>query len=357
MSQNKHKIRVVIVDDSFLIRQILLDMLNSDPRIEVVGLAKDGQDAIEKIQKFKPDVITLDINMPTMDGKTALKKIMAETPVPAIMISAFTSKDAEITLECLEIGAIDFVEKPSGESQLSLADKKPEIIEKIVAASTIAMQFKTLTVQEMENFKMLFNKIKPDQKRIVLIGASTGGPRVLEEIIMKLDADIKNPIIIAQHMPEIFIKKFVERLNKISRISIKEAETEETIKNGMIYVLNGDINTEIKEADYNGKHQEVFSSKPEEKLAGDIYPSVDKLFSSAAKIYKEGTLGIVLTGMGMDGSIGAKEIKNNKGIVFAQDKKSALIYGMPQEIVNRELADGILNIEDIAKSINIFGTL
>ncbi|OGJ49560.1 hypothetical protein A2344_01720 [Candidatus Peregrinibacteria bacterium RIFOXYB12_FULL_41_12] len=347
------KIKVLIVDDSYFMRKILTDILSKDPRIEVMGTAEDGIEAIAKIEALNPDVVTMDINMPKLDGKQAIKKIMARHPVPVIVISAYTSKDAPLTLDCLELGAIDVVEKASGEISFDLDDSTAEIIEKIVAASksNIAMQ---KSIPEMENgIKDFVKKLSKSNNKVVVIGASTGGPSTIEMIISSLDGDLKTPIVIAQHMPYVFIKNFAERLNGKYRIKVKEAMPSEKLEEGYIYICGAesDCNTLIKEKDDHLVFSCVKNTSPGKHLS----PSVDELFVSAAKAVGEGLLGIVLTGMGDDGKKGVVEIKKHGGMVIAQDEESSLIYGMPDEAVKSGSVDIQLNPIEIAQVINKFG--
>ncbi len=353
----KNKIKVLVVDDSFLMRKLISDIAGKDDRIEVVGTAVDGRDAIEKVKTLKPDVVTLDIQMPNMDGIKALRRIMASSPVPIIMISAYTKKDADITLECLELGAVDFIEKPSGEISLNIDDLQENIVGKIITAAESNLNLRKSYHAVQKSHVDLFETSNTSQNRIVVIGASTGGPIILEEILQKIDPDLDVPMVIGQHMPEMFVKSFAERLDRISSVKVKEAELGEILKPGIIYLIPGDSHTKVKVLKEVAGEKIAFDFFKEKSDAKVIYPSINELFNSAADIYGDGVLGVVLTGMGDDGSEGAVYIKKKGGTNLAQDKESSLIYGMPGEAVKKDCVDRIMSPRQIAKAINAFGQL
>jgi two-component system chemotaxis response regulator CheB len=352
---NKKKIKVLVVDDSFLMRKIISDFLNEDSGIQVVGTAVDGVDAIEKIRTLMPDVVTLDIHMPRMDGKEVLKHVMKLRPIPVVMLSAYTSESANITLECLELGAVDFLQKPSGEISVDIETIKGILIQKIYAASQSKVNFRKGRKPDSflsKSFKDVLQDLNLANKKIIVIGASTGGPPVLEEIFSKVTPFIDIPIVIAQHMPTLFIENFLERLSSVCDAKISPAKKGETLKPGTIYVIPGDCNTYLKSSSTD--NTVVFDYQKDFEEDQLIFPSIDKLFLSAARIYKDKTLGIILSGMGEDGVKGALLIKNYGGINIVQDEKSAVVYGMPQAALNKGCVQNILSPFDIANLINTF---
>lgn len=351
-SENK-KIRVLVVDDSAFMQKILSDILNADPRLEVIDTAKDGLEAIVKVRDLTPDVITLDIHMPDMNGRDALKRIMSKYPVPVVLVSAYTQENAPLTLECLALGAVDFVAKPSGEVSMDMATMGSILIEKVVTASKVDVK-KDHTVTQNQNIDQSLFKNTAIGKKIVVVGASTGGPGVIEHIISQLTPDLDSPVVIAQHMPAMFTRTFAERLNKTSKILVKEASEGEEVMINKIYIAPGNFNITF-ETNNAGKTVFKFHEGSNDKI--NLTPSVDELFTSAASQYGSNVLGVVLTGMGMDGVKGTAKIKEKGGKIVVQDESSSLIYGMPREIVKNGHADEILNPDGISKVINVFGHL
>jgi two-component system chemotaxis response regulator CheB len=350
--ENK-KIRVLVVDDSIFMQKILSDILNADSRIEVIDTAKDGLEAIVKARDLTPDVITLDIHMPDLDGKDALKRIMSKYPTAVVLVSAYTQENAPVTLECLALGAVDFVAKPSGEVSTDMATMGSVLIEKVVMASKVDVK-KNLSSSQNQDIDQSLFKNTTSGKKIVVIGASTGGPGVIENIISQLTPPLNLPVVIAQHMPAMFTKSFAERLNKTSKIPVKEASLGEEVLANQIYIAPGNFNV-LFEINNVGKTVFKFQEGSDDKIT--LTPSVDELFTSAADKYGSNILGIILTGMGMDGVKGTAKIKEKGGKIIVQDESSSLIYGMPREIVKNGHADEILSPEGIAKAINIFGHL
>lgn len=341
-------IKVLIVDDSALIRKILTDILISDSEISVVGTARNGQEALDKIEALKPDIVTLDIEMPLMDGLTTLKHIVSKYKLPVIMISSLTSEGAELTLKALDEGAVDFLPKPTNIFSLSQMDIKREIIEKIKAGAR-ANSYAKETVEKSKITKVLQNKLNIKYERfdnIVAIGTSTGGPRALQALIPELPSDINASIVIVQHMPPKFTKSLADRLNSISNIKIKEAEDGDVLSRGWGYIAPGDYHmTVVKESS-----NLVIRLNKEPQVMG-LRPTVDKLMDSVAKIDGYLKTGIILTGMGSDGTNGIIKMKESGSYTIAQDEATSIVYGMPKSAIATSCVDIILPLNKIANEI------
>ncbi len=337
-------IKVLVVDDSLVMRKTISRMLAKDPAIQVVGTAVDGKDSLEKVELLKPDVITMDIEMPNMNGLDALKQIMAQDPIPVIMMSALTREGAEITMEALSLGACDFVTKDFSNLASSLAEKETEVITKIknVARNKVKFLLKKLDIIKKPV------PLSPDQKirhEILAIGASTGGPPALQHILKSLPKDFPVPVVIAQHMPKLFTQSFSQRLDAISQLHVKEAEDREVLTPGIALIAPGNTHMALKR---RGKEVHV------EFVEGPQYiyrPSVDLLMSSTARAFEEQSIGVILTGMGNDGLNGMKEMRDKKGYIIAQDEDTCVVYGMPKAVVNANLADTVLPIDKISEEI------
>ena len=330
--------KVLVVDDSAFMRMIISDMLNSDPGINVVGTANDGDDALEKIPQLRPDVITLDINMPRRDGLSTLKEIMKRHPTPVIMLSSLTQKGASVTLEALENGAIDYVGKPSGEVSMDLEKVKEEIILKVkIAAKAKYKMLKPI----LSKAATLESKSEYNTK-VIVIGASTGGPAALMTVLSRLPHDIP-PILLVQHMPGDFTKPFSERLNSNSKVTIKEASEGDEVLPGHALLAPGDFHMVVEK-------NECITLNKKPKIHG-VRPSVDPLMTSAADVYGSNTLGVILTGMGKDGSEGVTSIKKKDGQNIAQNEASCVVYGMPGEAVKTGCVDKVVPLGRIAREI------
>jgi two-component system chemotaxis response regulator CheB len=346
-------IKVLVVDDSAFMRKALTSMLQEDPEIKVIGTARDGVEAIQMIQDLKPDIVTMDVEMPRMDGITALREIMQKCPVPVIMVSSLTTEGAKVTLEALEVGAVDFIPKNLAELSVNIVKIKGMLIEKIktigkrgiIKRRPIAKPAET----KIETPKVEIPKVRVTTERkvgIVSIGTSTGGPKALQEIIPKLPKDFPVPIVIAQHMPPNFTKPFAERLDQLSQLSVKEAEEGETIKPGIVYIAPGRGHMRLKR---RGIETLVNISEDKEEF---IYrPSVDALMLSVADCFPGRSLGVILTGMGNDGAKGCKKIKENGGRIFAQNEESCVVYGMPRAVIEAGIADKVVSLEEMAGEI------
>lgn len=334
-------IRVLVVDDSAIMRRLIVDILKEDREIEVLDVAKNGKEAIEKAKILKPDVITLDIEMPEMDGLEALRILKREVPTAkVIMFSSLTQEGARATIEALTLGAHDFVPKPSTKSFMeSIKQIKDQLIPKIKSV---------LPVKKISFYRSPIIKapVKREGFRVVGIGVSTGGPQTLMQILPQLPKDFPAPILIVQHMPPLFTKQLAERLNSASKLAVKEGENGEPIKKGVAYIAPGDYHMTVKK--YNEEVRIYLHQGPPRNFCR---PSVDELFDSLAEVYKEDTLAVVLTGMGSDGKEGAKKVKERGGVVWAQDAETSVVFGMPKAVIDAGLADEIISLPEIPKKL------
>ena len=346
------KIRVLVVDDSALMRLMISDILNSDKEIEVIATARDGEDGIRKVTELRPDVVTLDIEMPRLDGLHALGYIMSEIPTPVVMISAFTQKGAEATFRALEYGAVDFVSKPSGPISRDIRIVGKELVAKVkVAAAVDINKLKFIQPKKIfgRHLKIKPRKIVPDVK-LIAIGASTGGPRALEEILPQLDPNIHAGLLIVQHMPRGFTETFASRLNRESKIDVKQGESGDRIEEGKALIAPGDYHMTVKREISGEKTAGTISLNQKPPVYG-LRPTVDAMMLSAAEVYEDKTIGVILTGMGSDGARGMKAIKENKGKTIAQDKDTCVVYGMPKAAVEEGVVDKVVPLDKIAEEI------
>ncbi|BCB96442.1 chemotaxis response regulator protein-glutamate methylesterase [Dissulfurispira thermophila] len=345
-------VKVLIVDDSAFMRNALSNMLSSDPEIKIVGTARDGLEAIEKVASLNPDIVTMDVEMPRMDGITALKHIMEKNPVPVIMVSSLTVEGAKVTLDALDIGAVDFIPKNLSDLSINIVKIREILIDKIkqIARKGIVKRHirPAVTPKTIEIPKSMPVRTTGERRvNLVAIGTSTGGPKALQEIIPKLPKDFPTPIVIAQHMPPNFTGPFAERLNQLSQITVKEAEEGEPLKNGVAYVAPGRGHMRVKRP--RGIETVITISENKEEF---IYrPSVDALMFSVAEFFPGRALGVILTGMGNDGVKGLTALKKTGGRIFAQNEETCVVYGMPKAVVDAGIADKVLSIEEMAGEI------
>lgn len=354
MTSIKAEIRVVVVDDSPFMRKIISDILNSDKNIQVIGTAKNGKEAIQTIEALKPDVVTMDIEMPIINGLDALKNIMQTNPIPVIMLSSLTAKGAEATIEALELGAVDFIQKPSSLFKLNTEDFKVEIIQKVKSAhkAKLISSYSTSIKQRVEHFDYKKEEvaIKSPIKNIIAIGTSTGGPRALQHIIPSIPKGFPGSIFIVQHMPPGFTKSLADRLNSISHVTVKEAENSEKVYPAHVYIAPGNYHLRIK----GNRSDELFIDLSQDPPVSGHRPSVDVLFTSLSKLDLSAikTVGIIMTGMGSDGTNGLKDLKNKKQWhIIAQDEESCVVYGMPKSAIRAGVVDEILPLDRIMKAI------
>lgn len=350
------KVKVIVVDDSVFMRKILSDLINSHPNIEVIDTARNGEEAIEKIKKQRPDVVTLDVEMPKMDGITALKELMKVSPVPVLMLSSLTKEGADATIKALQYGAVDFIAKPSNIFKIDVEDTKEELLRKIIVASKVKLRKKTFKdihspkitkrINYRKNKNLDQKRSEGKAKKIVAIGTSTGGPRALQALLPNIPKNIDASFVIVQHMPPGFTKSLADRLDSISDINIKEAENNDILLPGHAYIAPGDQHMEvIKES---SRFKIKLNSNP---TVSGHRPSVDVLMNSIASIGIDNVIGVILTGMGSDGAKGLKKIKENSGYIIAQDEESCVVFGMPKSTIKLGVVDKVVPIYDISDEI------
>jgi two-component system, chemotaxis family, protein-glutamate methylesterase/glutaminase len=333
-------------------RKIIKDLLSEDERIQVVGVAKNGKEALEKINVLSPEVVTLDVEMPVMNGLDTLKRILSTYGLPVIMLSSTTTDGATNTIHAMQLGAFDFVAKPSGGISLDLYKVKKELVEKVVQTrSANVKQLKSLIRSDKKQIKIpnrtMFNRTRSINKKLVLIGTSTGGPRALEKVLTKIPSDIEAPILVVQHMPKGFTKSLAERLNGSSAIHVKEAENGEVLNNGVAYIAPGGYHLLIRQI---GKT--LVAELSESPPVKGHRPSVDQLFQSASLLKNIKRVAVIMTGMGSDGSEGLKELKQSRDIfAIAESEKTAVIFGMPKSAINTGVVDTIVDLDEIADLI------
>jgi two-component system chemotaxis response regulator CheB len=343
-------VKVLIVDDSAFMRNALSNMLGSDPEIKVIGTARDGVEAVDKVALLKPDLVTMDVEMPRMDGIEALRLIMDKTPVPVIMVSSLTTEGAQVTLDALDHGAVDFIPKNLSELSINIVKIKAMLIDKVkqIARSGIGRKRRITAPSRSAAPKIIPLRATGERRvSVVAIGTSTGGPRAIQEIIPRLPKEFPVPIVIAQHMPPNFTKPFAERLNQLSQITVKEAEEGEVLKAGVALIAPG--RGHMKVSRLRGLETVVSISENREEF---IYrPSVDYLMQSIAEFFPGRALGVILTGMGSDGVKGLTALKQSGGRVFAQNEETCVVYGMPRAVVDAGIADKVLAVEEMAGEI------
>ncbi|MFS0672455.1 protein-glutamate methylesterase/protein-glutamine glutaminase [Ornithinibacillus sp. 179-J 7C1 HS] len=337
-------IRVIVIDDSAFMRKMITDILESDNRINVIATARNGADGLKKIKELSPDVVTLDVEMPVMDGITALTYIMKEHPLPVVMLSSLTKEATNSTLQAITNGAVDFITKPSGSISLNIADIKQEIITKVIAASEVDV---TKNSESSETPNLVATK-QPFAKTFILVGTSTGGPRALQRLIMDLPNDFSSPILIVQHMPAGFTKSLAERLNNLSNLHIKEATHGEIIKDKTVYIAPGNYHLKIRKV---GTSHAIELTQEEER--GGHRPAVDVLLESAAEITRVNKIAVILTGMGSDGSKGIERLKklDSDTIIIAESEESAIIYGMPKAAIKTNAVNYIVHLHQMGEMI------
>lgn len=351
-------IRVLVVDDSGFFRRRVKEILESDSQLEVVGMAENGEQAIELTKSLKPDVITMDIEMPVMDGITATRKIMQSSPTAIIMFSSLTTEGARATLDALDAGALDFlpkrfedISKNREEANTVLCKRVKLIAYKNPAPSKPVVQARSALISDTKpaaasaHPPTLVRRSK-GKINLVAIGTSTGGPVALQKVLTQIPGDFPVPILVIQHMPGSFTTAFAERLDQQCKIRVKEAEHRDKLEKGVAYIAPGGKQMLI-EANGAGSIIKIDETMPDLTYK----PSVDITFGSVSKIYPNETLAVILTGMGSDGCKGARMLKEKGSTIWAQDENSSVIYGMPAAIVDAGIAERILDIDEVGKSI------
>ncbi|MBI5183040.1 MAG: chemotaxis response regulator protein-glutamate methylesterase [Nitrospinae bacterium] len=368
-------IKVLVVDDSAYNRKAISSMLESSNLIEVIDTAMDGEDAIKKLIKLQPDMVTLDLEMPRMDGFTFLRWVMSNRPLPILIVSSKGSKDN--VFQAMELGAVDFLVKPTSEISEEIKNLKDELINKVIGVAGLNMEkiisrvgragilpaYRGRSLQGQDTEEMHMRESDPYNsllsqpiidKRIdmVAIGASTGGPTAIERIISDLPKDLPVPVAIAQHMPSGFTKMFADRLAKSSTIEVKEAEDGDLVREGLVLICPGDAHMTFQREREKERNEDIKRVVLKKRSPTDKYlPSVDIMMESSAKIFGSKTLGIILTGMGNDGTQGMKAIKENNGQTIAESEETSIIFGMPGEAIKAGVVDKVVPLYSIVKEI------
>lgn len=345
------KIKVLVVDDSSFMRNMIVRMIEKDPqeRFEVVGVAINGQDGVEKTRQLRPDVITLDIEMPVMTGIEALDIIMKEQPTPIVMVSTLTESGAAITVEALNKGAVDFLPKALKDKDKNIFSAAETIYEKLMAAATSNVgekaqaRAKALGATTSVAGKIPKSTLTSFDARVLVIGSSTGGPRALQTVLGKLPATLRVPVVIAQHMPAEFTGALAARLDEQCPLKVQEVKAGDQLRPGNVYIASGGNHTRIELG---------FTSNVSPDAGESVFkPSVDVLGESALKVAADKVMAVMLTGMGADGARAFKAIKEKGGHVIAQDAESCVVYGMPKAVVESDGASEVLPLDQIAARV------
>jgi two-component system chemotaxis response regulator CheB len=351
-TDNSKLIRVLVTDDSAFMRTAITRMIQSDPMLQVVGSAQTGQECLQKVVSLKPDVITLDIEMPGMNGLETLKRLMKDSPLPVIMVSSLTQEGAEVTLEALHLGAFDYVPKQSSFVSLDIVKIRDDLVAKIKAAAEsgrrrAAMKKAPAPTAPVPAHPAASRGGPQIVPSIIALGTSTGGPKALQEILPMFPADLPVPILIVQHMPPGFTGPFARRLNALSKIAVREAIQEEEIQPGVVYIAPA------------GQHMTVYkrgASKTAIRLGrtpeGMLHiPSVDVMMLSVGELFKSLTMGVIMTGMGADGVKGMELIKREGGFNLGQDEASCTVYGMPRSAAEAGVLHKVVPLNQIPDQI------
>lgn len=333
-------IRVLIADDSPFIRHLYTDFIDSDPELELAGKAKTGQEALDLIKTTKPHVVTLDYEMPVLNGLQALKRIMAEHPLPVIMISSHTRKGARVTLDALNIGAFDFLTKTEGKSPLHLYELREDFLHKVKVAAREFTPRKAIQPQsDSQQLKPNWKPMNTSKPNLLIIGTSSGGPRALQEIIPSFPTDIDSAMIIVQHMPKGFTASLAQRLDRDSPYKVKEAANGDLLEEGLALVAPGDFHLLV-----DTDRRIILNKKA--PLWG-VRPAVDYTLQTAAPIFKENALGVILTGMGRDGTQGLLAVKEHGGRTIVEAEETCTVFGMPRSAILADAADMVLPLHEI----------
>ncbi|MGE5422433.1 MAG: protein-glutamate methylesterase/protein-glutamine glutaminase [Ignavibacteriales bacterium] len=351
-------IKVMVVDDSAFMRRVISDIINQQTDMQVVGTARDGQETLQKVKDLAPDVITMDVEMPVMDGLQALEVIMKENPLPIIMLSGLTRSGADATMKALHLGAVDFIPKPSGSISLDIDKISVDIVDKIrIAAATRGMIRRLPSVAPRLPQPLIrptsvttTTGLHKSLNKLVVIGTSTGGPKALHEVIPGLPGDLMAGVLVVQHMPPGFTRSLADRLNSLSEVTVKEAEHGEPVLPGHVYVAPGDYHLKVKRRD-ESTGPKLFVNLTQDPLVSGHRPSVDAMFESVVQEFWSPVLGVVMTGMGSDGTKGAGGIKQKGGKIIAEDKSTCIVYGMPKSVIESGNSDIVAPLPNIAREI------
>ncbi len=361
------KIRVLVVDDSAFMRKVISDILVSDPSIEVIDRAKNGQECIEKVKALQPDVVTLDIEMPIMNGLEALERLMDEHPLPIVMLSSLTREGADATIRALELGAIDFVTKPSGPISLDIQKEAHNIVERVkdAASSTVRHRRSSTPQRQKPSFSAAVpQSLKPPEpatpsvikptattagrvSKIVAIGTSTGGPKALQTLLTEIPASFGPAIVVVQHMPAGFTRSLAQRLDTLCHLKVMEAENGQLLEGGTVYIAPGGYHFEVIE-----QAGQLKALLHQAEPRNGHRPSVDVLFESVSKLTNVSKWAIIMTGMGSDGTKGLQQMKAAGPVTsIVEDESSCVVFGMPRVAIQAGLADKVVPLEKIAETL------
>jgi two-component system chemotaxis response regulator CheB len=356
MMKKPETIKILIVDDSAFMRKVITDILSEDPMMEVVGRARNGTEALEAVRTLSPDVVTLDIEMPGKSGIEVLKEIMDFKPMPVVMVSSLTKEGANVTMQALDLGAVDFVMKPSGNISLDMAKVGDELRRKVAGASRAAMFGPRRARQPLQVREPLpihpfshtppYRDISRGKFEMLVVAASTGGPMALQEIIPNLSGDFPLPVMIVQHMPPGFTTSFAQRLNERSSLTVVEGCDGMPVRKGTAIVAPGGYHLLVEK-----KGAEIVCKLAETPPVRSVRPAADVLFTSVSETIGGGVLALVLTGMGKDGLDGVKLLKDKGAYVIVESKETSVIFGMPGAVIAAGLADEVLPLYAIAEGL------
>ncbi len=341
------KVKVLVVDDSFFMRRFISGMLTNSPGIEVIDTAKNGLEAVKKTLELSPDCITMDVEMPVLDGLEAVRRIMRERPTPIVMLSTLTQEGAEVTLRALSLGAVDFLPKPVSNPYTGIVELEKELQEKVLACGTMRRERLYAASESPAAPAPLAlpaaSSTGGHKSRLVVIGSSTGGPNALQQIIPRLPGSFPSPMVIVQHMPVGFTRYLAERLNSISPLEVREAREGDSLRPGTVLLAPGGTHLRID----NLRHVRLTT----EPTRHGVRPSVDVTLETAAAVAGKDAVGVILTGMGSDGAEGLGCVKRVGGTTLAQDENSCVVYGMPRAAVEMGYVDQIIPLHGMAEAI------
>jgi two-component system chemotaxis response regulator CheB len=350
MMKKPETIKVLIVDDSAFMRKVITDILSEDPMLEIIGRARNGAEAMEAVRTLSPDVVTLDIEMPGKSGIEVLKEIMDFKPVPVVMVSSLTKENANVTMQALDLGAVDFVTKPSGNISLDMQKVGDELRRKVAGASRAALFGSRRVKQPFHAREPLSVPPHRDMPRgkfeMLVVAASTGGPMALQEVISNLSRDFPLPVMVVQHMPPGFTTSFAQRLNERSNLTVVEGCDGMPVKKGRVVIAPGGYHLMVEK-----KGAEILCKLAETPPVRSVRPAADVLFTSVSETIDGSVLALVLTGMGRDGLDGAKALKDRGAYIIAESKETSVIFGMPGAIIAAGLADEVLPLYAIAAGL------
>lgn len=336
-------IRVLVVDDSAFMRKIISDLLSCDSDIVVIATARDGIDAVEKCKQLHPDVVTLDVEMPRLDGLACLERLMTECPTPTLMVSSLTQEGAATTVRALALGAVDFVAKPSGSISLDMAKVREDLVDKVKVAARANLH----SVRRRSDALPLGHgqpiKLGTSGRRIVCIGCSTGGPGALHEVLPRLPADLGVPVLVVQHMPPGFTRSLAQRLDELSPLRIREAAAGDHFGPGDVMLAPGGYHMTLADRDTIALNQDP-------PMHG-VRPAVDVMLNSVIRHYGGDVVGVILTGMGFDGARTMAELHRAGGYTIAEHQSTCVVYGMPRAVVELGAADVVAPIQNVAERI------